>query len=63
MKRLHIHVAVKDLGASVRFYSQLFSATPSVQKPDYAKWMLDDPRVSRGSIQHGRKRSAGRLMS
>lgn len=46
MKRLHVHVSVKDLEASVRFYSQLFSTAPSVRKADYAKWMLDDPRVN-----------------
>ncbi len=46
MKRLHVHVSVKDLGASVRFYSQLFATEPTVQKADYAKWMLDDPRVN-----------------
>ena len=46
MKRLHVHVAVEDLGQSVRFYSTLFAAEPSVVKADYAKWMLDDPRVN-----------------
>ena len=46
MKRLHVHVAVEDLAASVGFYSTLFAAEPSVTKPDYAKWMLDDPRVN-----------------
>jgi catechol 2,3-dioxygenase-like lactoylglutathione lyase family enzyme len=46
MKRLHVHVAVRDLDASIRFYSQLFAAEPAVRKPDYAKWMLDDPRVN-----------------
>ena len=46
MKRLHVHVAVKDLAASIRFYSQLFAAEPTVRKPDYAKWMLEDPRVN-----------------
>ena len=46
MKRLHVHVSVKDLDASVRFYSQLFATDPSVRKSDYAKWMLDDPRVN-----------------
>ncbi len=46
MKRLHIHVAVDDLDRSVGFYSTLFAAEPSVTKPDYAKWMLDDPRVN-----------------
>jgi catechol 2,3-dioxygenase-like lactoylglutathione lyase family enzyme len=46
MKRLHIHVAVKDLDASIRFYSNLFASEPAVRKPDYAKWMLEDPRVN-----------------
>lgn len=46
MKRLHVHVAVDDLQKSVRFYSTLFAAEPSVVKPDYAKWMLEDPRVN-----------------
>jgi catechol 2,3-dioxygenase-like lactoylglutathione lyase family enzyme len=46
MKRLHVHVSVKDLEASVRFYSQLFAADPAVREPDYAKWMLEDPRVN-----------------
>ena len=46
MKRLHVHVGVEDLAQSVRFYSTLFGAEPSVTKPDYAKWMLEDPRVN-----------------
>ncbi|MEA3538827.1 MAG: ArsI/CadI family heavy metal resistance metalloenzyme [Pseudomonadota bacterium] len=46
MKRLHVHVAVSDLEASTRFYSALFAAEPSVVKADYAKWMLEDPRVN-----------------
>jgi catechol 2,3-dioxygenase-like lactoylglutathione lyase family enzyme len=46
MKRLHVHVGVEDIGASIRFYSTLFGAEPSVTKADYAKWMLDDPRVN-----------------
>lgn len=46
MKRLHVHVAVTDLDASIRFYSQLFAAAPTVHKSDYAKWMLEDPRVN-----------------
>jgi hypothetical protein len=46
MKRLHVHVSVEDLAQSVRFYSVLFAAGPTVIKPDYAKWMLDDPRVN-----------------
>ena len=46
MKRFHVHVAVPELQESIRFYSTLFGAPPSVVKPDYAKWMLDDPRVN-----------------
>lgn len=46
MKRFHVHVGVSDLGQSIAFYSQLFGQSPSVAKPDYAKWMLDDPRVN-----------------
>jgi len=46
MKRFHVHVAVTDLQQSVRFYSTMFGAEPTVVKPDYAKWMLDDPRVN-----------------
>ena len=46
MKRLHVHVSVGDIARSVRFYSTLFAAEPTVVKPDYAKWMLDDPRVN-----------------
>lgn len=46
MKRLHVHVSVDDLTASIRFYSALFEAQPTAIKPDYAKWMLDDPRVN-----------------
>ena len=46
MKRFHVHVSVDDLEANVKFYSTVFGASPSVVKPDYAKWMLDDPRVN-----------------
>ena len=46
MKRFHVHVAVQDLPASIRFYSSVFGAEPSVVKSDYAKWMLDDPRIN-----------------
>ena len=46
MKRLHVHVAVHDLQQSIRFYSALFAAEPALKKDDYAKWMLDDPRVN-----------------
>ena len=46
MKRFHVHVGVRDLQQSIRFYSAMFAAAPTVRKPDYAKWMLDDPRVN-----------------
>jgi catechol 2,3-dioxygenase-like lactoylglutathione lyase family enzyme len=46
MKRLHVHVAVEDLAKSIGFYSTLFGAEPVVLKDDYAKWMLDNPRVN-----------------
>ena len=46
MKRLHVHVAVDNLNQSIGFYSTLFAAKPSVLKDDYAKWMLDDPKVN-----------------
>ena len=46
MRRIHIGLNVKDLEASTRFYSGLFGAEPSLVKPDYAKWMLEDPRVN-----------------
>ena len=46
MKRLHISLAVEDLDRSVAFYSSLFATEPTVRKADYAKWMLDDPRVN-----------------
>ena len=46
MKRLHLHVTVPDLSQSIHFYETLFGAAPAVVKDDYAKWMLDDPRVN-----------------
>jgi catechol 2,3-dioxygenase-like lactoylglutathione lyase family enzyme len=46
MKRFHVHVSVKDLPASIRFYRTLFAAEPVVRQPDYAKWMLEDPPVN-----------------
>jgi hypothetical protein len=46
MKRFHVHVSVDDLAQSIRFYSTLFATEPTVIKPDYAKWMLEDPRVN-----------------
>jgi lactoylglutathione lyase len=46
MKRLHIHVTVRDLAESIQFYATLFGGEPTVRKDDYAKWLLDDPRVN-----------------
>lgn len=46
MKRLHVSIAVDDLAASINFYTSLFGAPPTREEPDYAKWMLDDPRVN-----------------
>jgi catechol-2,3-dioxygenase len=46
MKRFHVHVSVADLDESVHFYSTLFAVQPTVKKGDYAKWLLDDPRVN-----------------
>ena len=53
MKRFHVHVAVKDLASSIRFYSALFGAEPTVTKTDYAKWMVDDPRINFAISQRG----------
>ena len=55
MKRFHVHVAVHDLKQSIRFYSALFAAPPAVEKDDYAKWMLDDPRVNFAISTRGAK--------
>ena len=54
MKRLHVHVSVDDIERSIGFYSALFAAKPSVVKTDYAKWMLDDPRVNFAISMRGR---------
>lgn len=62
MKRLHIHVAVDSLERSIGFYSTLFAARPSVLKDDYAKWMLDDPKVNFAiSARDGRARGVDHL--
>src|SRR5712691_5178033 len=55
MKRLHVHVSVENLGEAIGFYSTLFVAKPAVVKPDYAKWMLDDPRVNFAISMRGNK--------
>jgi len=55
MKRLHIHMAVESLSQSIGFYSALFDAEPTVIKADYAKWMLEDPRVNFAISTGGRQ--------
>jgi catechol 2,3-dioxygenase-like lactoylglutathione lyase family enzyme len=55
MKRFHVHLAVPDLPASIRFYSDLFGMPPTVQHADYAKWMIDDPRVNFAISHRGAK--------
>src|SRR5258705_4586404 len=55
MKRLHVHVGVHDLAQSIRFYSAMFAAQPTVAKDDYAKWMLDDPRVNFAISTRGKR--------
>jgi catechol 2,3-dioxygenase-like lactoylglutathione lyase family enzyme len=52
MKRLHVHVGVTDLAQSIAFYTNLFGSEPTLVRDDYAKWMLDDPRVN-FAISHG----------
>ncbi|HZZ90281.1 MAG TPA: ArsI/CadI family heavy metal resistance metalloenzyme [Caulobacteraceae bacterium] len=53
MKRMHLHVSVPDLAQSMRFYETMFGAPPTIVKPDYAKWMLEDPRVNFAISQRG----------
>jgi len=55
MKRFHMHMAVADIERNIRFYSTLFGAEPTVRKADYAKWMLDDPRVNFAISARGAK--------
>jgi catechol 2,3-dioxygenase-like lactoylglutathione lyase family enzyme len=61
MKRFHVHVAVDDLEANIRFYSTVFGTEPTVRKPDYAKWMVEDPRVNFAISQRGAKAGVDHL--
>ena len=61
MKRFHVHVSVGNLAESIGFYSKLFGAQPSVQKEDYAKWMLEDPRVNFAISKRGRAAGVNHL--
>jgi catechol 2,3-dioxygenase-like lactoylglutathione lyase family enzyme len=53
MKRFHVNLSVKDLSESIRFYTALFATEPTIRKDDYAKWMLDDPRINFAVAQRG----------
>jgi catechol 2,3-dioxygenase-like lactoylglutathione lyase family enzyme len=53
LKRFHVHLGVPDLRASIRFYSNMFGMPPTVEKSDYAKWMIDDPRVNFAISERG----------
>ena len=55
MKRFHVHMAVEDIEQNIRFYSIVFGSAPTVLKADYAKWMLDDPRVNFAISKRGAK--------
>ena len=55
MKRIHLHVSVDDLAKSINFYKILFGESPTVEKTDYAKWMLNDPLVNFAISQRGAK--------
>ena len=61
MKRMHVNLSVTDLDASVGFYTALFDSEPSVLKEDYAKWMLDDPRVNFAITTRGTKKGIDHL--
>ena len=61
MKRFHVHVHVEDLQASIAFYSKLFAAEPARVEGDYAKWMLDDPRINFAISNRGGQRGIDHL--
>lgn len=61
MKRFHVHVSVDNLADSIRFYSSMFGAPPTVTKADYAKWMIEDPRLNFAISQRGRAAGVNHL--
>jgi hypothetical protein len=61
MKRFHVHVSVEKLDESIRFYSSLFGVAPTVVQPDYAKWMLEDPRVNFAISERGHQAGINHL--
>lgn len=54
MKRFHVHISVDNLPTSIDFYTRMFGQPPTVQKEDYAKWMMDEPRINFAISQRGR---------
>ena len=61
MKRFHVHVAVSSLDESIAFYSKVFGTGPTVRKPDYAKWMVEDPRLNFAISARGGKPGVNHL--
>lgn len=61
MKRLHVHVSVENLQDSIRFYSAVFGVQPTVEKTDYAKWMLDEPRINFAISMRGQRAGVNHL--
>jgi catechol 2,3-dioxygenase-like lactoylglutathione lyase family enzyme len=61
MKRFHVHVSVSDLPQSIRFYSALFGTAPAIEKSDYAKWMIEDPRLNFAISARGAKPGVNHL--
>ncbi len=61
MKRMHVNLSVKDLNASIDFYNSLFASEPAVIKSDYAKWMLDDPRINFAITTRGEQKGIDHL--
>src|ERR1700722_2036610 len=61
MKRFHVHVAVENLNQSIIFYSDLFGMRPTVERIDYAKWMIEDPRLNFAISSRGHKPGVNHL--
>lgn len=61
MKRFHVHVSVDDLAANIRFYSTVFGQEPTVRKDDYAKWMIEDPRINFAISKRGHQPGVNHL--
>ena len=61
MKRFHVHVAVNDIDDGIRFYSAVFGMAPTVTKADYAKWMVEDPRINFAISSRGGKPGVNHL--